>query len=181
MIKTSPIFRRVFLACAITLSLAVASLPVAQVQASEGIPVPVGPVILTVTGEITNTNAPEAAIFDLEELERIGTVDLVTDTPWTETEVRFTGVLIRDLLDLLGASGTTVSMVALNDYAVTIPIEDFSDHDVIIATQRDGAVMRVRDKGPLWVIYPWSEKPELRNEVYYSRSIWQLKSIEVLE
>ena len=39
--------------------------------------------------------------------------------------------------------------------------------------------MSVRDKGPLFVIYPFDEAPELNNETYYGRSAWQVKSIEV--
>ena len=44
----------------------------------------------------------------------------------------------------------------------------------------DGTPMPVRDKGPLFAVYPFDAQPELRNAVYYSRSAWQLKSIEVL-
>jgi hypothetical protein len=40
--------------------------------------------------------------------------------------------------------------------------------------------MSVRDKGPLWVIYPYDAVPEYKSERIYARSIWQLVSIEVL-
>jgi hypothetical protein len=40
--------------------------------------------------------------------------------------------------------------------------------------------MAVRDKGPLFVIYPFDARPELRGAVYYSRSAWQLRTIDVL-
>jgi hypothetical protein len=39
--------------------------------------------------------------------------------------------------------------------------------------------MPVRDRGPLFAVYPFDALPELRNAVYYSRSAWQLRSIEV--
>ncbi|RYH00603.1 oxidoreductase, partial [Salipiger sp. IMCC34102] len=39
--------------------------------------------------------------------------------------------------------------------------------------------MQVRDKGPLWIVYPYDDTPEYRSEVIYSRSIWQLDRIEV--
>jgi hypothetical protein len=39
--------------------------------------------------------------------------------------------------------------------------------------------MTVRDKGPLWIVYPYDAKPEYRQELIYSRSIWQLDHIEV--
>ncbi len=39
--------------------------------------------------------------------------------------------------------------------------------------------MSVREKGPLWIVYPYSSSPEFQNEVIYSRSIWQLNRITV--
>jgi hypothetical protein len=47
------------------------------------------------------------------------------------------------------------------------------------AAARRRTPMPVRDKGPLFVIYPFDAQPELRNAIYYSRSAWQLRSIEV--
>ncbi|MCH8808257.1 MAG: hypothetical protein IH993_00260, partial [Proteobacteria bacterium] len=44
-----------------------------------------------------------------------------------------------------------------------------------------GEILRTRSKGPLWVIYPWSERPELRTQVVYGRSIWQIKELMVEE
>jgi hypothetical protein len=40
--------------------------------------------------------------------------------------------------------------------------------------------MSVREKGPLFVMYPFDEQPALRTSVYFGRCIWQLKAIEVL-
>jgi hypothetical protein len=40
--------------------------------------------------------------------------------------------------------------------------------------------MSVRDKGPLWVIYPY-DSDDYRSEVIYSRSIWQLDRLEVVQ
>ena len=39
--------------------------------------------------------------------------------------------------------------------------------------------MAVRDKGPLFVVYPFDSKVELRSSVYYERSIWQLKRMSI--
>ena len=37
----------------------------------------------------------------------------------------------------------------------------------------------MRERGPLWVIYPWSQHPELDDRIHRQRSIWQLTAIEV--
>ena len=39
--------------------------------------------------------------------------------------------------------------------------------------------MGVRDRGPMWIIYPWSEHPEISDEIHHGRSIWQLESLVV--
>jgi hypothetical protein len=44
----------------------------------------------------------------------------------------------------------------------------------------DDRPMSVRDKGPLWVVYPFDDVPAYQSETIYSRSIWQLDRIEVV-
>jgi hypothetical protein len=41
--------------------------------------------------------------------------------------------------------------------------------------------MSLRDKGPLWIIYPYDSKSDFRTEVVYSRSIWQRDRLEALD
>ena len=93
--------------------------------------------------------------------------------------VTFTGPLGSAVLDLVGASGTTMKVVALNDYASDVPVADFRQHAVILATHRDGTPMAVRDRGPLWIIYPMDRDASLRNAVVYARSVWQIRDIEL--
>lgn len=158
---------------------------------AQALEAPTGRVILTVTGEIgvTNAMAPDAgndqpqaasAQFDLAQLEALGLMKVATETPWTDGLVQYEGVLVRDLLEFLKADGAFVNAAALDDYIVKLPIEDFLEYDVIIATRIDGKPMRVRQNGPLWIIYPWTDVSELRRPHFYSRSVWQLKTLTVL-
>lgn len=140
---------------------------------------PRGRVILTVTSAAGETGRGGPAEFTLDELEGLGTAELATETPFTSGLVRFTGVPLRRLLEAVGARGETIRATALNDYAVDIPREDATRYDVLLATRIDGKPIAVRDKGPVWVIYPWTGNPELTNPLYVARSIWQLRSIEI--
>ena len=139
---------------------------------------PSGLVILKVIDE-TATDGPKVTGFDLETLEDIGLKQIVTETPWTIGPVTFEGVLLRDLIATVGAGENAISAKALNDYSVSIPAEDYLSYDVLLATRRDGEILTVRDKGPIWLIYPWSDNPRLKKQLFYSRSIWQLKAITV--
>jgi hypothetical protein len=88
-------------------------------------------------------------------------------------------VPLAALMDHLAARGARVELVALNKYRTAIPIEDFARHQPILALKRNGNYMEVRDKGPLFVIYPYDSKAELRSEQYFARSAWQVRSIIV--
>ena len=150
------------------------------VAAAAGLPAPTGEVVLTVSGKIATTNAGATATFDMAMLEALPSRATETETPWTKGKVAFRGPLGSALLDQIGATGTTLKITALNDYAVEVPIEDFRKWPVILATRRDGKPMPVRDKGPIFVIYPFDLDHSLYNELIFSRSAWQVKSIEVL-
>lgn len=133
------------------------------------------PTILTVTGAIANGEAR----FDRAALEALGLVEIRTSTEWTEGRPVFRGPRLAAVLDAVGAEGDTLRAVALNDYAVEIPAADARRFDVILALAQDGAPLSVRQKGPIWIIYPRDDDAALRNRIYNSRSIWQLKAIDV--
>jgi hypothetical protein len=138
-----------------------------------------GEVLLSVTGAVTETNAGDAAEFDLAMLAGFEAVEIETTTIWTEGVQTFVGVELDDLLAAIGAEGETLRAIAANDYAVDIPVSDAVDGGPIIAYRRNGEAMSLREKGPLWVVYPFDSSPEYQSELIYSRSIWQLNRIEV--
>lgn len=140
---------------------------------------PASTVVLTLTGQLRSPNDGARAQFDMPMLERLPQTSFTTRTPWYAQPRQFTGPLLRDVLRAAGAHGTQLRARALNDYRVDIPIEDAQRYDLILARLLDGAPMPVRDRGPLFAVYPFDAQPELRNAVYYSRSAWQLRSIEV--
>jgi hypothetical protein len=141
---------------------------------------PTGRVILTVTGDIATTNVGNEARFDREMLLALPQHETVTRTPWHDGVVRFTGPLGRDLMATIGARGDNLRVTALNDYAADIPVADLREHDVILAMNMDGVPMSVRDQGPLFVIYPFDDSPQLLNEEVLMRSVWQVHRIDVI-
>lgn len=139
-----------------------------------------GDILLKITGQISEFNSDKSeANFDLDLLRSYPVTTIRTDTPWTDGVIVFEGVLLRDLLASVKSSGQELIATALNDYSVTIPIEDIVQNDVIVAYKQNGKLMSIRDKGPLWIIYPWRDKPKLKSELNLARSIWQIDSIHV--
>lgn len=140
---------------------------------------PKGTVILVVSGNVGQANVGDEAHFDKAMLEALDQYETVTRTPWYNGEVRFAGPLGRSVLKAAGAEGETMRVVALNEYASTIPVSDFDNYDVILAMQANGKDLRIRDQGPLFVIYPFDQHPELLNEEILMRSVWQVARIDV--
>jgi hypothetical protein len=145
------------------------------------IPPPTEPVVLTVRGRLGLTHAEAGVTFDMPTLERLGLIRFTTPTAWTDGLVTFEGVLLSRLLEVLTVPGdvTALTMTALNDYQVVIPAADVHTWPVIIALKRDGQYMSIRNKGPLWVVYPRHAFPELEQAKHNSKWIWQLKEIVI--
>jgi hypothetical protein len=135
--------------------------------------------ILTIAGKIGLTNKGETAQFDRAMLESLGMVSFATTTPWYKGAVTFEGVPLRKVMESVGASGERIVAVALNDYSVEVPMDDVAKYNVILALKRDGEYMPVRDKGPLFIVYPFDSDPELKSQKFYSRSVWQVARLEI--
>lgn len=140
---------------------------------------PAGAVVLTLSGRLRSPNDGAQAQFDMAMLEALPQHSFSTRTPWYTHARRFTGPLLREVLGAAGAQGSQLRLTALNDYRVEMPFDDVLRYDVIVARLLDERPMAVRDKGPLFAIYPFDARPELRSAVYYSRSAWQLRTIDV--
>tara|TARA_R110001599_G_scaffold6656_10_gene33005 strand:- start:80159 stop:80668 length:510 start_codon:yes stop_codon:yes gene_type:complete len=150
-----------------------------SLQAKE-LSIPTGRVILTVTGAISNTNtANKTAEFDRQMLMDLDVITQQTETPWTEGIDTYKGPLLRSLLAVVGAKSDTLFVQALNDYNALVPVQDSYDYNLILAMEMNGKLMGVRNKGPLFLLYPFKESPELNNEVIHNRSVWQIKAINV--
>lgn len=147
----------------------------------EPLPVPSGTVLLTVTGDIEQKNSDDAAIFDLAMLQDMNPVEFETSTIWTDGVQSFTGVPLSVLLQELGITSGTLRATAINDYAIELPVDSVEDEAPIIAFHMNGNPMSRREKGPLWIVYPYDSNGKFRSEVIYSRSIWQLDRLEAVQ
>jgi len=113
--------------------------------------------------------------------EKLPKSAITTSTPWLP-KTTFTGVRVKDVLEAAGYHGKRLRVHALNDYWVDIPISDVENYNIILANKRGTQELRVRDFGPYFVVYPIDDHPsELTKPIYYSRSVWQVDSITVME
>ena len=167
----------------VTLSIAVLfslTLSFSKIVHSEELPAPRTEVLLTISGELANPNVDDTVQLDLAALESLPVTEFTTMTPWHEQPLQFTGVRISTILEAIGTDSTTIVAVGLDDYRFTLTDLDFQKYPVIIAYRQNGAAISIRDLGPLRIIMPYGDYPELRKPLNESRSVWQLVALEIL-
>ena len=133
-----------------------------------------GEIILTIAGAIANSNGDGSAFLDLALLKTLPAKQIVTETPWTKGVHTFTGVPLESLMAWVGARDKTVTVEALNDYSVDLPVDDGPKHGALVVYLFDGQPMLASDRGPLWILYPFTERAETRSETFYQRAVWNL-------
>jgi len=114
------------------------------------------------------------------DLAALPQISFTTTTIWTTEAATFSGPSLAAVLDSLGAEGASLSMIAVNDYKVEMPWAVMEQDTPIIANRINGEPFSIRDKGPLWVVFPYDSDPRFQTEEIYSLSIWQLNQIQVV-
>jgi len=148
-----------------------------SLQPGDPIPAPVGETLLTVEGKIEN--GPVA--LDLHTLETMGLVSYAVDDPFEKRTRVFTGVLLSDLLDVVGVDEAAVALelVALNDYSAGITLADVRKYPILFSVQADGAYYEPSQGGPAIIIIPFDDYRELDHLEYDPRWVWSMTKIIV--
>ena len=124
-------------------------------------------------------NLTQIAELSLAEIKALPSAEFQTSTIWTEGKQSFRGVWLSELVEHLQIGGAELSFSALNEYWVEIPMPSIVHGGPLVAYEWNGIPMSPRDKGPLWVVFPYDADPKFQTETVYAQSIWQLDRIEV--
>ncbi|MGY3572675.1 hypothetical protein [Vibrio paucivorans] len=127
---------------------------------------------------IHHTDSSKTTLSFEQITQDIPSSGFATHLPWYEGTKSFTGMRVSDLIAHLGAKDIgAVSFVALNDYAATTTIADIQKYEPIVAYLMEGKRMKVRDRGPYWLVFNTDGYPETNNEVFYTQMVWQIDEI----
>jgi hypothetical protein len=151
--------------------------------------------VLTVTGNIANTNrGPRTAASDLffihhnlnigramrfsrEALLRLPPHEVRAKALKLD-EASYSGPLLRDVLKEAGATGTTMCVVRLDGDPANFPLAEMAKKDWILALSRDGKALGIGDLGPLWLMRAQAagETPEVAEQEHW---VWAAFYIEI--
>lgn len=138
--------------------------------------------LTTLAAELVIRHQQDVWTFSREDLAAMPSTTMVTATPWTVDLDEYTGVALVDLVARLdvGENVELLSMSGLDGYAVTAPLAELAAADATLVYARNGEAMPVRAFGPYWLLFPFSDRPELLRRDIRNASVWQLQSIELL-
>lgn len=119
--------------------------------------------------------------LSMTQLNAMPQFSISTCTPWTEQRHTFSGPKLSQVLAQAGIYNQRIEIQAINGYQITLSPADLSPYAPILATEIDGKPMRIRDKGPLWLILPLDQYPVLHKSLFYAQMAWQIKSIRAVK
>lgn len=147
---------------------------------ASSLPAPKSPVALVIKGDMQNTNIEGEAHFDMEMLMALPRTEFTTTTPWDEGPQTFAGVRVSDLLTHIGSPTLDFKAIGVDDYKFDVTGIAFDEFPIIIAYEHNGETISVRKLGPLRLIFPLSDYPELATQINESSAVWQLVEMQLL-
>lgn len=116
--------------------------------------------------------------YTAEDLLSLPQTEVRTKNDYVDQKTTFSGPSLKLILQQNGIGpDAKIKLDALNDFSNVLPASDAYKYNVIVAILMNGKRMSVREKGPLWVIYPMDDNPELKGDLYNGRLVWQLRKI----
>jgi len=136
-------------------------------------------VLLSVHGNVEGLSDKPLEL-DLKTLISMDATSITTTAPWLDGPTEFKGVRISTLLHSIGANSAQFEAVASNDYRFTLSEIDFEKYPIIIAYEKNKELLNIRTQGPLLIMFPFDDFPELLTERNKAASVWQLIELHVL-
>lgn len=128
---------------------------------------------LVIQGQ-TATGKPET--LNWSQLQDLATVNVNTidanNTDNRSKVFKFTGIPVNSLIKKFGSQQkvTEITFVCYDAYQVTIKIEDLLNYPIILAVAKDGKPIPRNQGGPVYLIFPYTQYPDIRSK--YDEGMW---------
>jgi len=111
--------------------------------------------------------------LSLSDMDRFPQVEIRTATPWHQGLQIFSGPSLHAVLAAFDLTGATILAKAINNYESLLETAQTTPDYPILATRQNGTPMTVRDKGPVFIIFPYDRLGH-EDKALLRQSVWQL-------
>ena len=105
-------------------------------------------------------------------------VKIKADFPKGGDVHEYEGPLLVDVLKAAGAEGDTVTIQALDGYAVEMPLAEAVANGAVVALKRNGEPLSIGGFGPTHVVFPRADRADLA-DMPDDNWIWSIFHIKV--
>ncbi|WP_413205107.1 molybdopterin-dependent oxidoreductase [Rhodospirillum sp. A1_3_36] len=116
--------------------------------------------------------------LDMSELASFPQTEITTSTPWTEAAT-YSGPLLQNVLQHLGLSIEAITAIGADGYRAGFSWAEGGKYQPILAIARNGAPLPFREQGPIWLLFPFNDQPDIQSDPWYFRAVWQVVRLEV--
>lgn len=122
----------------------------------------------------------EKYIVYINDIDEKYVESISTNTPWHDDIAKYTGILIQNFLEQYeNGEFSEISISAMNGYTVDADIRTFVNAGAMLVWLMNDAPISVHNKGPIVVIFPWSQNGSLREDIFTSLAVWHVNSIHI--
>jgi hypothetical protein len=129
---------------------------------------------------VTNVTEGRNVSFSYDDLLELPQIEFRTTTIWKSEVDSYSGPSLATVLDAAKMPYADLRIYAINDYAADFPAKKIEADAPILTIQVNGEPFSVRQKGPIWLLFPFDDNDDYRTEDNFALSVWQLRQIDVL-
>ncbi|PJG57678.1 molybdopterin-dependent oxidoreductase [Aeromonas cavernicola] len=118
---------------------------------------------------------------DEASLAKLPHIEFTTTTPWTLGTRQFRGPTLATLLAAYGVPDAKKAIVSgLNGYQQLVDLTQFDNLPLTLVRYENGQPLTRRNKGPLWLLLPFTDHPTLDIPAIHNSMVWQVTRIEIV-
>lgn len=135
---------------------------------------------MAITGLVKPNTAGGAFSFSEADFLKLRETKLTTATAWTPKS-EFVGPELSTVLAAAGVPSTAKEMrfYAIDAYEITIPISDIARYRPVMAHTQNGKRLEIATRGPVFLVYPRDQYPELLAIKGQAQFVWMVCKIDV--
>lgn len=136
--------------------------------------------LLEIAGDVKPNSPRGSFLFSEKDLLKLKTVTLTTATAWTPRS-EFVGPELSTVLEAAGVPATAREMrfYAIDAYEITIPTVDLVKYRPVMAHTQNRQRLEVATRGPVFLVYPRDQYPELAAIKGQAQFVWMVCKIVV--